>query len=88
MVMDCCIHNSLYDFQVNNMICSQQSRFLKHYGTEAALMKIVDEHLANLNNNRGSGVLLIAYCKSFDMVDHNLLLLKLKAYGVNDSAYD
>ena len=47
----------------------------------------VDELLLNLDNNRVSGVLLVDYCKAFDMVDHNLLLLKL-AYGFTNSAYN
>ena len=72
---------------MNNLIYSRQSGFRKHYGIEATLIKIV-ELLLNLDNNRVSGVLLVDYCKAFDMVDHNLLLLKLEAYGVNDRAYD
>ena len=35
-----------------------------------------------------SGVLLVDYCKAFDMVDHNLLLLKLEAYGFTNRAYN
>ena len=35
-----------------------------------------------------SGVLLVDYCKAFDMVDHNLLLMKWEAYGVTDRAYN
>ena len=34
------------------------------------------------------GVLLVDYCKAFDMVDHNLLLLKLEAYGFTNRAYN
>ena len=41
----------------------------------------VDELLLNLGNNRVRGVLVADYCKAFDMIDHNLLLLKLEAYG-------
>ena len=48
----------------------------------------VDELLLNLGNNRVSGVLLFDYCKAFDMVEHNLLLLKLKAYGFTNRAYN
>ena len=43
--------------------------------------------LLNLDNNRVGGVLLVDYCKAFDMVDHNLLLLKL-AYGFTNRAYN
>ena len=90
-VIERCVHDSLYDFlQVNNLIYFRQSGFRKHYGTEAALIKIVDELLLNVDNNRVSGVLLVDFSKAFDMVDHNVLLLKLaiEAYGVNDRAYD
>ena len=48
----------------------------------------VDELLLNLDNNRVSGVLLVDYCKAFDMVDHNLLLLKLEAYVFTNRAYN
>ena len=37
----------------------------------------VDELLLNLDNNRVSEVLLVNYCKAFDVVEHNLLWLKL-----------
>ena len=51
------------------------------YGTETALIKIVDELFLNLGKNRVSG---LEYC----MIDHNLSLLKLEAYGVTDRAYN
>ena len=47
----------------------------------------VDELLLNLDNNRVREVLLVDYCKAFDIVDHNLLLLKL-AYGFTNRAYN
>ena len=47
----------------------------------------VDELLLNLDNNRVSGVLLVDYCKASDMVNHNLLLLKL-TYGFTNRAYN
>ena len=48
----------------------------------------VDELFLNLDNNRVSGALLVDYCKAFDMVDHNLLLLKLEAYVFTNRAYN
>ena len=48
----------------------------------------VDELLLNLDNNKVSGVLLVDYCRAFDRVDHNLLLLKLGAYGFTNRAYN
>ena len=48
----------------------------------------VDEPLLNLKNSRVSGVLLVNYCKGIDMVDHNLLLLKLEGYGFTNRAYN
>ena len=37
----------------------------------------VDELLLNLDNNRVSEVLLVNYRKAFDVVEHNLVWLKL-----------
>ena len=47
----------------------------------------VDELLLNFDNNRVSGALLVNYCKAFDMVDHNLLWLKLGLWLYQQSIY-
>ena len=44
--------------------------------------KIIDELLFNLDKNKVSGMILVDYSKAFDMVDHALLLDKLKLYDV------
>ena len=77
------MHDTLYTFLCdNNLIFSRQSGFRKNHITETALINIIDDLLFNLDNDRVSGMVLIDYCKAFDMVDHELLLKKLEAYGI------
>ena len=76
-------NDSLYDFlNENNLISSRQSGFQRKHSTETSLIKIIDKLLFNLNKDRVSGMVLADYRKAFDMVDHKLLLRKLKVYGV------
>ena len=73
----------LYTFLCNNNLpFLRQSGFRKNHSTETALIKIIDDLLFNLDKDRVTGVVLIDYCKAFDMVDHELLLKKLEAYGI------
>ena len=65
----------------NNLIFLRQSGFRKNLRTETALIRIIDD-LFNLDKDRVSGVVLIDYCKVFYIVDHELLLKKLEAYGI------
>lgn len=55
-------------------------------GIEKKLIKLVDELLLNLDKNRVSGLVLIDYCKAFDMVDHQILMSKLNAYGMDEKS--
>ena len=71
---------------VNNLIYSKQSGFRKRHGTETAFIGIIDELLFNLDSDRVSGMILIDYCKAFDMVDHSILLQKLQAYGFDNKS--
>jgi len=64
------------------LIFSRQSGFRKNHSTEAALIKIIDDLLFNLDRDKVTGVVLIDYCNAFDMADHELLLKKLEAYGI------
>jgi len=68
-VIDRHVHDSLYSYLLDNsLIYSKQSGFRKRHSTETALIGIIDELLFNLDNDRVSGMILIDYCKAFDMV--------------------
>ena len=77
------MHDSLYAYLINhNLIYSRQSGFRKWHSSETALIKIIDYLLLNLHKNQLSGMVLVDYRKAFDMVDHTLLLEKLRLYGI------
>lgn len=65
-----------------NLIYHLQSGFRRKYSTETALIRIVDQLLFSLDNDEVSGLLLVDFRKAFDMVNHQLLLNKLRAFGV------
>ena len=78
------VHNALYSFLCeNNLIYIRQSGFRSKHSTETALIKIIDDLLFNLDNDRVSGMVLVDYRKAFDMIDHTLLLKKLEVYGIS-----
>jgi len=81
------VHDSLYScLCVNNLIYYKQSGFRKRHSTETALIGIIDELLFNLDSDRASGMILIDYCKAFDMVDHSVLLQELQAYRLDNKS--
>ena len=78
------VHNALYSFLCeNDLIYIRQSGFRSKHSTETALIKIIDDLLFNLDNDRVSGMVLVDYRKAFDMIDHTLLLKKLEVYGLS-----
>ena len=49
---------------------------IRDSSTETALIKIIDDLIFNLDNERVSGMVLVDYRKAFDMIEHTLLLKK------------
>ena len=47
--------------------------------TRTIIGRLVDQLLFDLDKNRASGLVFIDYKKAFDLIDHSLLLEKLKA---------
>ena len=70
----------------NNLIFKYQSAFRENHSTETALIKLTDELLFNMDNDKLTGMISIDFKKAFDLISHEILLQKLQMYGLSDSA--
>ena len=61
-----------------------QSAFRAEHSTECALINLTDHILFNLDEDNLSGMVFVGFRKAFDVVDHQLLLTKLRLYRVSD----
>ena len=67
------------------LIHPNQSGFRKHHSCHTALTNLVDQWLMNINRDELTGVLFIDFAKAFDVLNHKLLLRKLKLYQFSDT---
>ena len=80
------VYDSLFHYlRLHKLIYESQSGFRANYSTETALIKITDMLLKNIDMNQMNGLLLVDFRKAFELVDHSILLVKMKCYGL-DSA--
>ena len=69
----------------NNILHKFQSGFRKAFSTEtASVRRLVDQLLFDLDKNNVSGIAFVDYKKAFDLIDHQLLLQKLKLLGIGE----
>lgn len=62
------------------------SAFRKGYGCQTALLKVIEDWKKALDQNKYVAAILMNLSKAFDCLPHDLLILKLKTYGVSPSA--
>ena len=76
------MHDSLYIFlNSNNLVYFRRSGFREGHSTETTLIKIIDNLLFNLDEEKVSGMILVDYQKAFDKVDHNILFSVHLSHG-------
>ena len=62
------------------------SGFLKGHSCATALIKLKDDWRCAVDEKKEMGVIAIDLSKAFECICHNLLLAKVKAYGVQEPA--
>ena len=79
------IYNQLYDYlDKNKHLFSNQSGFRALHSVVTCLLNNTDDWYVNMDNGKYTANIFIDLKKAFDTVDHDILLAKLRKYGVDD----
>ena len=80
-----CDHLKVY-LNTFGLIYERQSGFREYHSCETALTAIVDDWITAIDNNEIVGTIFLDLSKAFDLVNHEILLIKLKYYQVSNNA--
>ena len=79
------VYAQIYEYLIKyKLIHLNQSGFRSKHSCVTALTKIVDHILKEMDQGNYTGVLFLDFKKAFDMVNHTILLSKLKLYKLDD----
>ena len=67
----------------NGILSDYLSAYRRNYSCQTALLRMVEDWMDSLDNNRLVATISIDWSKAFDSLLHALLLTKLKPYGLN-----
>ena len=81
------IFNQIHSyFHVNDLYFCSQCGFRKEHSTELAVLELIDRITQQLDTGTTPINVYLDLSKAFDTLDHNILLHKLKYYGIEGTA--
>ena len=86
-IMERLVHSQIQAyFTSNNLVTNFQHAYRAGHSTSTALIQMTDDWLKAIDNSMLVGAVLLDFSAAFDVLDHFLLVEKLKCYGFNSSA--
>ena len=76
-------HISKYD-----LLHPNQSGFRANHSCHTALTNMIEHFYSNIKNEKLTGVIFADFAKAFDVINHKLLLRKLKHYNISKNFQD
>ena len=93
-VMEKIAHNQLYSYLQNENILSPSQHGWIHgwiqqgHSTVTTLLEITDRLYHNIDIGELNGVIFLDLRKAFDTIDHQIMLKKLRCYGIAGTAHN
>ena len=80
------LHTQLTTF-TNNLLHKNQHGFRANRSTSTAIFDVMQKFFDAWNEKKYISCIFIDYSRAFDTIDHNILLAKLSAYGLDETSH-
>ena len=80
------IYNQLSEYSISHFLSHIFCGFIKAHSTQHALFKLFQSWKKELYNGEFLGTILMDLSKAYDCIPHELLIAKLKCYGIGNGS--